>query len=905
MAANSGAIHRPLLPQTVQMQSFNFAPPAQAPRENQKTFVFVDEQNRHKRLKVMRACEGCRRRKIKCDAATTNTWPCSACVRLKLNCVPPTISYEKDAGPGTFVFDLERPQSYDGASTGSISGDEDLGGGAPPLPPAPMSAPVGAAPPPFSQAYTSNPIIPRSYHDDQYIPPLTSHSAVSYASMPQHVPATDGTYSSPSIYPTPTTATAESALSEDREWRTDMATGNLSKALGELKIDHTAVAPYIANHKNLAEAPAVEEVQLHIPDHHSSDSIVRIPPSMMPSEAQAMRYFEYFFTHIHPYVPVLHRPYFYQQWNTSREKISPLILEGIFACASRMLGEPGEADKWLALFAKQEESFRDVPRLSTIQAYLLILKAREAVPKRGYYYRSWITVANLVLMAKDLELHDHHELHQMGRSCGSAVYDCSTKYRVWHTLFVVEFMIGAPQGRHDFGVPMDSVDLDVGRLSGLDESEGQISRQFGYFMQVISNIRETNRLHVKLRKKKKDWPLEPEFVNHNQVFAQWMRDLPRDLQIVLPPDGSAPWIPSHFLANLHSYYHLTVVMHHRPQFQFSMDFNDNWKQQLSICYSSAKTLCRLQEAILQTYDLEGLLCMQRGINFTIYAILTCTILHLVAITSPDPTLNADAREYFTRHMRIMEQCINAWPMPEVQIQVNSLREAFSADLTKPFELKPSFPYSSPIDTTHPSPPRDYRSQALPGHDTSPIDQPGQVYHHTHPITPPISVGGTESKADSPAAQSLMMMASGQRHAQQLGSVPMTEPSQWNPSRIFDQWNTAFGTPQANPPATQSSPPHKSQGPTSAGFHALPQDPGQASFSSVSSVASGSPHATHMHHSPTAGNQHITYGAAPQQSYVTPSMWQDVVANTLQGGQKRSWDFGSANYMDPMNQKRRG
>lgn len=37
----------------------------------------------------MRACEGCRRRKIKCDAATTNTWPCSACIRLKLSCVRP------------------------------------------------------------------------------------------------------------------------------------------------------------------------------------------------------------------------------------------------------------------------------------------------------------------------------------------------------------------------------------------------------------------------------------------------------------------------------------------------------------------------------------------------------------------------------------------------------------------------------------------------------------------------------------------------------------------------------------------------------------------------------------------------------------------------------------------------
>jgi hypothetical protein len=71
-------------PQASQMNSFQFAP-QQFPQH----YVFVDEHNRHKRLKVMRACEGCRRRKIKCDAATTNTWPCSACIRLKLHCVRP------------------------------------------------------------------------------------------------------------------------------------------------------------------------------------------------------------------------------------------------------------------------------------------------------------------------------------------------------------------------------------------------------------------------------------------------------------------------------------------------------------------------------------------------------------------------------------------------------------------------------------------------------------------------------------------------------------------------------------------------------------------------------------------------------------------------------------------------
>ncbi len=94
-----------------------------------------------------------------------------------------------------------------------------------------------------------------------------------------------------------------------------------------------------------------------------------------------------------------------------------------------------------------EDSFKDVPRLSTIQGLLVLLKAREAVPKRGYYYRSWTTVINLVAMAKDLELDQHHELHQTGRACGSTNFECATKTRIWNTLFVVELMIGGPQGK--------------------------------------------------------------------------------------------------------------------------------------------------------------------------------------------------------------------------------------------------------------------------------------------------------------------------------------------------------------------------------------------------------------------------------------------------------------------------
>lgn len=87
----------------------------------------------------------------------------------------------------------------------------------------------------------------------------------------------------------------------------------------------------------------------------------------MPSEEHAMRLFDIFFTHIHPYVPVVHRGAWYAAWHGDRSRISPLLLEAVFACAARFDTQADqdssdstddgdikkasvkEAGKWLAL----------------------------------------------------------------------------------------------------------------------------------------------------------------------------------------------------------------------------------------------------------------------------------------------------------------------------------------------------------------------------------------------------------------------------------------------------------------------------------------------------------------------------------------------------------------------------
>jgi hypothetical protein len=164
-----------------------------------------------------------------------------------------------------------------------------------------------------------------------------------------------------------------------------------------------------------------------------------------------------------------------------------------------------------------------------------------------------------------------------------------------------------------------------------DANEFQIARQFVQFTRVCKNVYGSALLYGKLRKKTPDWALDPAFLSHNADFPVWLREVPEDMQIVYPQDGSAPWIPSHMIANMHCYHFLSIVMHFRPQLHAVSDnYDGTWKQHMMTCYSAAKTLCKLQESILKTYGMPGLLCMLRGISFHIYAVLTCTMLHLVS-----------------------------------------------------------------------------------------------------------------------------------------------------------------------------------------------------------------------------------------------------------------------------------
>ena len=185
----------------------------------------------------MRACEGCRRRKIKCDAATTNTWPCSACIRLKLHCVRPNGQYD---GSPTDQYDPSGA-AYETAAQVS-DGYRQMA--------MPHQSMMGGQPKPVSATgmYPSH----GSYTDHQGVYPSVSYGDaaaqqnVAYSTMPS-VGVMDQSYATASVFPTPPMHQHQSAHSEGspESYQHDQYGQNdISNVLGNLKLDEIGTGEF-------------------------------------------------------------------------------------------------------------------------------------------------------------------------------------------------------------------------------------------------------------------------------------------------------------------------------------------------------------------------------------------------------------------------------------------------------------------------------------------------------------------------------------------------------------------------------------------------------------------------------------------------------------------------------------
>lgn len=471
-------------------------------------------------------------------------------------------------------------------------------------------------------------------------------------------------------------------------------------------------------------------------------------------------------------------------------------------------------------------------------------------------------------------------------------------------------------------VNLESVDFSVpSRAESGDDGEYLVSRNFTYFARLVRNIGRMSKVYAKIGRKR-EWGMDPEFQQLSQSISSFLSELPAELAITFPPDSSPPWIASSFVGNLHSYSHLTLILYHRLVLSF-LDPTANesqWKHHMTICYDAAKALSRLQESIMQTFGLAGLQAMQRGFSFTVYAGLSCIVLHLVGRTVPEPRLDAALtvaagchRVAGSRAQRRRPRVL--YPPHEDHGKGDGGVDdagAPEADRRRPRGLlgrrQEAFCPQAVLPVREPAlvgPPQPAAEQARPPDQPrgNPHAQPAS--YPSRPISPPVSAGAGDGKSDSPGAPSLVLMPpDGQGPGLSPdAAMPSSQPA-WNPARIFEcvllragrilggdadtrerrQWNTSFGSPAQAEPATAAQTSSLDMAPPTDGseISAMPAAPG------VEETLAG------------AGAQQLSAPAfsapAPMVNFIKPAMWQESVASVYEEGLKRSWDYDAMQAM---------
>ena len=159
----------------------------------------------------------------------------------------------------------------------------------------------------------------------------------------------------------------------------------------------------------------------------------------------------------------------------------------------------------------------------------------------------------------------------------------------------------------DFGIPTS--------LPGGDDDETRVWRRYVYLARGCRNVRLLFETYASVKQEGKEWQFHPRIQALNPSFPDWLAELPPEMQILFPADGSPPWLESHIIGNVHCYYHLGILLLHRPQLMASSFTTSNaWKEHMSASYESAKAICRIQESLLRDFGIHGLMYMQRGMS---------------------------------------------------------------------------------------------------------------------------------------------------------------------------------------------------------------------------------------------------------------------------------------------------
>ncbi|KAG0191551.1 hypothetical protein DFQ28_011593 [Apophysomyces sp. BC1034] len=368
-----------------------------------------------------------------------------------------------------------------------------------------------------------------------------------------------------------------------------------------------------------------------------------------------------YFNHIHPYLPILHCPKFHEQL---RQKPCPLLLNALYAVASRW--HPSQAISsenppgWRYYDAAMGllDIYTDAPRLSTVQALLLLVKYNEHTRRPGFFWRTRFYFQIIVRMSKDLGL--PREIPQ-----GSQVNlaDIEERKRVFWAVYAYDIFMSTEQGTQPNFNVNDCI-LDYPNLLQ-DETQKDDQELLLYFHWLAKIVRVHARVLSFMRQKyiqKLDGSKKEE--QHVLQDLQTSLDELRShvTNFIKLPRNIGKNKKRYLTCFLHMALHFVTILLHRPYaFQNPGHGNDLALHQQR-CSMAALAITRIAEVLVKEDGTECLYYSIRGVQQVVHYLSAAVTIYRAR---NGPNASISAKEMCEKSLAIIQQLVEKSPATEL------------------------------------------------------------------------------------------------------------------------------------------------------------------------------------------------------------------------------------------------
>ncbi|KAI9268085.1 fungal-specific transcription factor domain-containing protein [Phascolomyces articulosus] len=403
----------------------------------------------------------------------------------------------------------------------------------------------------------------------------------------------------------------------------------------------------------------------------------KLDPLELPPKDLSRHLINLYFEHFYPILPLFYKKRLTSSLNSPLEPISPLLLNAIYAVASRVSPDvrvrtdPASPDTAGDVFFERAkrllDDYYDVPRISTVQALLLLATHQHGTMK---YVRGWLYSGMAFRMALDLGLHrncDHWNIPPDERERRKRVFWCC---------FVVDRLISAIYGRtatfeeRDCDVPFPINDDEVPTTSSSTTTSGdddasndmstrpKIAETFVHLIQITDILGHVlrNVYYAKARHHASQQHLEHVLTGLNRELTNWYNRLPPALQYKPPntESGETAKCPPLAIAQIHLFYYTTLILLHRPFIPGNSSQSPSSLPSYKICISAARSILDIVNIMFSENKIRYV------INYAVYCLFTAGIMFIKMASTDEADKVFDAKIYINKIMRALDEIDRTW-----------------------------------------------------------------------------------------------------------------------------------------------------------------------------------------------------------------------------------------------------